>query len=227
MEAPAKLERVRVSTTKDNPSPLFKLAAPPSAKKTYTITLELTEEEMALVEEAQKVLSTSKVKDVLLGSAKKVVLGKRNLEKKRSVRAARKLEKTAATFTGGGDPCTAEEATRSTRYTAADVRHAVEQRDECQCTFVSADGTRCSETRWLQLDHIEPFALGGKSTLENLRLLCPAHNQLEAERTFGEATIRGLVRFKQQERVSTVLGVGSALDFPTQRRWHLKAISAG
>ena len=161
---------------------------------------------LARIIEAQKVLSTSKVKDVLLGSAKKVVLSKRHLEKRRSERAARKLEKTTATFTGGGDSCTAEEATRSTRYTAADVRHAVEQRDECQCTFVAADGTRCSETRWLQLDHIEPFALGGKSTLENLRLLCPAHNQLEAERAFGGAAIRGLVRFKQQERMTGPVG---------------------
>jgi molybdopterin-biosynthesis enzyme MoeA-like protein len=53
-------------------------------------------------------------------------------QKKRSERAARKLEKTAATFTGGGMGPTAEDATKSTRYTASDVRHTVEQRDECR-----------------------------------------------------------------------------------------------
>jgi hypothetical protein len=33
--------------------------------------------------------------------------------------------------------------------------------------------------------HITPIARGGTSTAANLRLRCRAHNQLEAERTFG------------------------------------------
>jgi 5-methylcytosine-specific restriction endonuclease McrA len=37
----------------------------------------------------------------------------------------------------------------------------------------------------LELDHIRPVALGGKSTADNLRLCCRAHNSLYAEQIFG------------------------------------------
>jgi len=33
-----------------------------------------------------------------------------------------------------------------------------------------------------------PFALGGKTEISNLRLLCSAHNKLEAEKVFGKWT---------------------------------------
>ena len=34
-------------------------------------------------------------------------------------------------------------------------------------------------------DHIEPVARGGEATLENVRLLCRAHNAHAAELAFG------------------------------------------
>ena len=37
----------------------------------------------------------------------------------------------------------------------------------------------------LELDHIEPVALGGRSTVDNLRLCCRSHNSLHAEHVFG------------------------------------------
>jgi 5-methylcytosine-specific restriction endonuclease McrA len=37
----------------------------------------------------------------------------------------------------------------------------------------------------LELDHIVPVALGGRSTVDNLRLCCRAHNTLHAEQVFG------------------------------------------
>ena len=98
------------------------------------------------------------------------------------------------------------EAESRSRYVPADVSHAVKQRDNCQCTFIALDGLRCSETRRLQIDHVVPYALGGKNSTDNLRLLCPAHNQLEAEKVFGEAAIRRLVKFKQEERLAGSAG---------------------
>ena len=65
----------------------------------------------------------------------------------------------------------------------------VRQRDHQQCGFVSSDGRRCSETCRLQFDHIMPFALGGTNEASNLRLVCPAHNQLFAEKSFGREKI--------------------------------------
>jgi 5-methylcytosine-specific restriction endonuclease McrA len=66
------------------------------------------------------------------------------------------------------------------RRCPAAVARAVFLRDGQQCSYVSPDGRRCSARRWLELDHIDPFALGGESTVENLRLRCRAHNQRHA-----------------------------------------------
>ena len=74
-----------------------------------------------------------------------------------------------------------------TRVVPASVKQAVVKRDNCQCTYRSPDGRRCTETHYLELDHIVPFAAGGLTTEENLRLLFPAHNQLAAEEYFGKA----------------------------------------
>ena len=67
----------------------------------------------------------------------------------------------------------------------AAMRNEVAVRDEYACTFVSPDGHRCGETRGLQYDHETPVALGGETSAENLRLLCPHHNRFEAERRLG------------------------------------------
>ena len=74
---------------------------------------------------------------------------------------------------------------RVSRYIPAAVRRAVWERDEGRCTFVSITGGRCRSRRFIELDHVVPFARGGKATAENLRLRCSAHNQYEAERVFG------------------------------------------
>ena len=58
-------------------------------------------------------------------------------------------------------------------------------RDGRRCTFVSESGRRCSACRRLDFDHIVPLARGGEATADNLRLLCPAHNQHEADRVLG------------------------------------------
>jgi len=64
------------------------------------------------------------------------------------------------------------------------IRDEVWRRDESRCTFVSDEGRRCEATRWLELDHIVPWALGGRSDdAGNIRLLC-RHNQQEARRVF-------------------------------------------
>jgi len=76
------------------------------------------------------------------------------------------------------------------RYIPAQIRHAVWQRDEGQCTFVSDTGHHCIERYLLELDHIIPVARGGQPTVENLRLRCRAHNQYEAERKFGVEFMR-------------------------------------
>jgi len=78
----------------------------------------------------------------------------------------------------------------------AAVKREVHERDGERCTFESANGVRCEKRGDLQYDHIIPKALGGKSTVDNLRLRCFAHNQLEAERMFGA----GFMQAKREQR---------------------------
>lgn len=66
------------------------------------------------------------------------------------------------------------------------VEDEVWRRDGGRCAFIGGEGTRCGETAWLELDHVVPWALGGRSDDPgNIRLLCRAHNQSEARRLLG------------------------------------------
>ena len=70
------------------------------------------------------------------------------------------------------------------------VRREVAERDEHRCSFIAADGRRCSARAFLQVHHEEAWARGGADTPDNLRLLCAGHNQLLAEQAFGAERVR-------------------------------------
>jgi len=76
------------------------------------------------------------------------------------------------------------------RLIPAHMQRAVWKRDGGRCTFVSEDGHRCTARKLIQFDHVLEVARGGESSVDNLRLRCRAHNQLEAERTFGSDFMR-------------------------------------
>jgi hypothetical protein len=73
-------------------------------------------------------------------------------------------------------------ASLDTRYVPAEIKRQVAERDGYRCAFVSDDRKRCTERSGLEYDHIQPLARGGRTTVDNLRLLCPEHNQYAAER---------------------------------------------
>ncbi len=85
----------------------------------------------------------------------------------------------------------------------ADVKRAVWERDGGRCTYLSPEGRRCECRFRLELDHIQPVALGGPSTVANLRLRCRAHNALHAEETFGR---EHMARFRRAERTRSRTG---------------------
>jgi 5-methylcytosine-specific restriction endonuclease McrA len=78
---------------------------------------------------------------------------------------------------------TLPESHRRSRYVPASVRRAVWARDEGRCTFTGPEG-RCGETAFIELHHLEPYALGGATTVEGIALRCRAHNVYEADREF-------------------------------------------
>ena len=81
-------------------------------------------------------------------------------------------------------------SSRNPRHIPADVKRAVWERDKGRCTFVSDTGRRCDAPGDLEFDHVDPVARGGAATVGRMRLLCRAHNQYEAERTFGAEFMR-------------------------------------
>jgi 5-methylcytosine-specific restriction protein A len=82
-------------------------------------------------------------------------------------------------------------ASKNPRHIPNVVRRAVWKRDKGQCSFVGDSGHRCESRMGLELDHIVPIARGGTATLDNIRLLCRAHNQHEAECTYGTVFMNG------------------------------------
>ena len=95
-------------------------------------------------------------------------------------------------------------AARRRRSIPAEVRRGVWARDEGRCTFVGTGGQRCGTRAFLEFDHVDPVARGGRATLEGIRLRCRAHNQLEAERVFG----RGFMERKRRESAGSANGAG-------------------
>jgi len=71
------------------------------------------------------------------------------------------------------------------RDVAAKVRRAVGSRDHDRCTFAGTGGRRCNERAFVEFHHHEPYGVGGEATVENIRLLCHAHNAFESERFYG------------------------------------------
>jgi hypothetical protein len=66
----------------------------------------------------------------------------------------------------------------------AHVARAVWKRDGGQCAFVGRSG-RCTERRFLEWHHVQPYGHQGPATVENISLRCRAHNVYESELVFG------------------------------------------
>ena len=87
------------------------------------------------------------------------------------------------------------------RHVPAAVAREVYLRDGGCCTFCSEAGHRCGARRFLELDHVRPWAAGGESTVANMRLRCRAHNQQAARDHFGEGFVNAAIaraRVKQE-----------------------------
>jgi 5-methylcytosine-specific restriction endonuclease McrA len=119
--------------------------------------------------------------DTLIATLEKRKFGTGTVPGRRSPTAARSRQPRTATTPPR------PETTARKRYIPTQVRRAVWERDEGRCTFVGANGHRCEARRFLEFDHIEPVARGGRATVEGMRLRCRTHNRYEAERIFGAA----------------------------------------
>ena len=69
------------------------------------------------------------------------------------------------------------------KYTTRATKRVLLKKAHYRCEYVDeSTGQRCTATHYLDIDHRIPFALGGKDSIENLRILCRNHNQLSARK---------------------------------------------
>jgi hypothetical protein len=101
-------------------------------------------------------------------------------------------------------PRSSPSRTSRTRAVRAAVRREVFERDGEQCTFLSESGERCPSRGPLELDHVEPRALGGTDDAPNLRVRCRAHNRLYAEQIFGKSHVAKQMDFRQRKSTPVV-----------------------
>jgi len=161
------------------PSPAKPPAAPaapkPAPERRFAFTFTASEEVNGWYEQARDLLRhrfpTAALEDIIGDALRRLV------EEELSARSAKRPRVTQED--GQVRP--------ATRYIPKWIEDLVWRRDGGRCAYLATDGHRCSETAWLELDHIVPWARGGRSDDPgNIRLLCRAHNQSEAARLFGE-----------------------------------------
>lgn len=75
-------------------------------------------------------------------------------------------------------------------YVSDEVRRTVLARAGGQCEYVDADGMRCAERGWLEIQHVIPRGKGGSGELPNLMGFCKTHNLHAGEEEFGEKVAR-------------------------------------
>jgi len=70
-------------------------------------------------------------------------------------------------------------------HPSAAVKRAVWVRDIGRCRYVSANGHRCEERRFVEFHHLDPRALHGAATVDGIELRCRRHNDYEGRLYFG------------------------------------------
>jgi 5-methylcytosine-specific restriction endonuclease McrA len=138
-------------------------------------------------------MSFADVLDVLVTE----FLDRRSPTARHERREAKKEKEVSTSNVGSKDKkvCTPNVGSKKRNIPAA-VKDEVYVRDGGQCTFTGPDETRCESRKGLEIDHIVPVAAGGTNDIDNLRLLCPAHNLRAAEQALGE---RVMAPFWQRE----------------------------
>lgn len=160
---------------------------------------------------ASKIMGKSKsqAKEILEGTSKQSTESKKTKIKIEIDEEILELLKELKALTGKGEKAAIKEAIKlqvkalkskrekqvqkdekeqkpNTRYISQSEKAKVLLRANGRCEQVSEEGKRCCNTEKLEFDHIVPFAVGGKNTAKNLRLVCKGHNQRAAVKYYGK-----------------------------------------
>ena len=185
---------LRPSPEKVKAAAIVPSAPTPVPEKRYALSFSVDEKTFAELEEVKALLSSSLPQGVSLEEALKVLLGQyleRHSPAKRQARRLAAADK-QKTSVEAPSPKVNPEITAETkvapanRHIPAKIRDEVLCRDGGRCSYISPEGVRCGCRHNLQLDHIVPFAAGGRHSAENLRVVCDRHNRHLAKLYFGE-----------------------------------------
>jgi hypothetical protein len=170
------------NSRKARPAPLFdapKKTAPkpePIAKDRYKMTFTASAELVGMLEEVTALMSqasggTCDEAQVVETAVREL---RDRLRKKKYAVGARPVKARSTKGSRG--------TTRTRRIPNA-VRREVAERDGLCCAYRDpVTEKRCQETRFLEYQHHEAFALGGEHSADNLSLFCRAHNQWDGRR---------------------------------------------
>lgn len=159
----AVLEKLENQSTRAVEKTLAGMATAPMVKRERLRTITATVTEIKLPLEENVIEKLQRLKDIWkLETFAEVVakMAELSLEKSDPLRKALRSRQRIAS--------TAPKV--KSRYIPAHIRHAVWRRDQGKCQ-------KCGSSHRIEIDHIRPFSLGGENSVENLRLLCFAHNQ--------------------------------------------------
>jgi hypothetical protein len=76
------------------------------------------------------------------------------------------------------------------------VKRAVWERDHGCCAWPLENGGVCGSTRQVELDHINGWALGANTTVEECRILCKFHQDVSARLLYGDDLMNNYTRPK-------------------------------
>ncbi|HXH30365.1 MAG TPA: HNH endonuclease signature motif containing protein [Bacteriovoracaceae bacterium] len=159
-----------------------------------------SDEVKAAVKQAEEV-PTRKLKQILNPEApkdKKVTLNQRVLEKIKKLQEswgdnseieifeALLDEKIKELELNKTERMTKTDSNSKIRYIPISTKREALDRSRNQCEHIHASGKRCDQRRFLEFDHIKPYALGGNRSPQNIRVLCRNHNQHRSLQTFGK-----------------------------------------
>jgi len=108
-------------------------------------------------------------------------------------RPAAPLETSAqarSTETGKGAPPAPSRPRPRRPHIPAAIERAVRLRDDDRCQAPLDGGGVCGSTFRVQLDHVVPLALGGETSVANLRCACQLHNLRAAVEALGASAMR-------------------------------------
>ncbi len=196
---------VALPTASPPPTPVRPRVEPLSASR-YRIELTVSAETKAKLERIQDLTRhrdpSGNLEKIIEASIDLLLL---KVEKERLGKTTRPKTKTrsATTDAGGGTSSAAPAKPARRGHVARATRREVWARDAERCTYVDAEGNRCPARGLLELDHIDPKALGGSDEAANLRLRCRVHNRLHAEQVFGRAHVEERIHLRQRKYVAT------------------------